>query len=110
MGKNSPVNFTSLNAATATGAGSSRWTRGAEKVTVELSWTGQPTAVSVTLEKRIGTGVWTVVGSAMTDAPADADDQFMYDFNEMDGEIRLNLGTLTDGTAPTCTGIIRLGG
>lgn len=110
MGKNTAVNFTSLNAATAAANGSSRWTRGREGLSVGLNWTGTPTAVNVVLEKRIGTGDWTQIGEAMTDAPGDADADFDYQFNEVDGEVRLRLVTITAGTNPTCTGIIRLGG
>lgn len=107
-----PRTFTSLDAVTAAANGSSRRTRGPERITVELNWTGTPTAVDVRLESRIGSGDWTQIGrdDQMTDAPADADADFLYQFQAVDGEIRLRLVTMTGGTSPTCTGKIRLGG
>jgi len=109
---NTPEDFTSLDAATAAANGSSRYTRGPERLTVELNWTGTPTGCNVRLETRIGSGDWTQIGSdtVMADAPADADADFLYQFPAVDGEVRLRLVTITGGTSPTCTGKIRFGG
>lgn len=97
------VTFLSLNAVTATGAGVSRGIEGRNIISWSYEVTGGPTAISIQLEGRIGRAgtyrilsgpIATLGGDIVTGIDANVD------------EVRLNLVTLTGGTAPTVTGRI----
>jgi hypothetical protein len=94
--------MTSLAAATATGAGTSfNLGCAVNTVGVQITDTGAPAAISVTLQASYDLGgTWTNVGSAITAVGVTV---FQ---NVCAPMLRLNLGTLTGGTSPTVTGIM----
>lgn len=99
---------TSLNAANATGNGSTITVpiglEESNNVGVWLTYTGTPTTTSVTLQASPDNGAnWFTVGSALTGNTAQA---ATYTIPPGSYQVRLNLGTLSGGTAPTVTGLI----
>lgn len=91
----------SLNAVTATGAGPSfALGSGCDTFCVQIVTTGSPT-ISVTLQGSIDGATWVTLGSAITATGL----SFFTGVGPVPF-VRLNLGTLTGGTAPTVTGWI----
>jgi len=96
-----------LNAATATGA-SLTWAvrMKPRNHTVQFTITGAPTAVTVDLEGSLDDITWTSLASHVTSAGELAAAAAM--FHVVDKPVRytrINLTTLTGGTAPTITAL-----
>lgn len=115
-----PRRVVSLVAATATGAGRAIRTAGMNHYTFEAVVTGQPTSAIIQLQGRIGvptklpqddTTPWSDIGTALDVTPPAATDPSTTVSAKYDGpynELRLNLTTLTGGTAPTVTGTLMI--
>lgn len=97
--------FVSLNAANATGAGTTisvpLYLEETNNVGVFLTYTGTPTTTSTTLQCTDDGSTWYTVGSALTGNTAQA---ALFTVPPGAISVRLNLGTLSGGTAPTVTG------
>lgn len=98
----------SLNAVTATGAGSavelSRFASNTNSIGVYLSSTGSPTTVSITVEMSPDGSAWfTLQGSTLSSATAACQN---YSIPPGASQVRVRLNTLTGGTAPTVTATI----
>src|SRR5689334_9677379 len=106
------VDMAAATAAPAKGKGCKQ--RGEEAIGIKVNWTGQPTAVAITIEARLTeSGDWTQVPTSapITDAPGDADADFEYSIAKgYYGIIRSSLDTMTAGTNPTCTVTFVFGG
>lgn len=93
------VEYRLLNAVTATGAGTA-YSSKVEPVSIawQITATGSPTGVSVTLEGSNDNSTWTVLDtSTITTEETRQATGRPFKF------IRANLGTLTGGTTPTVT-------
>jgi predicted RNA-binding protein YlqC (UPF0109 family) len=100
--------YKSLNAVTSTGAGSSNDYSGLVMYhTVQVTYTGSPTAVTVDLEGTLDGTTWFQLATHPADAGEITANGFM--FHVIDRVVlatRANLTTLTGGTAPTVTGFV----
>ena len=94
--------FVSLNAVTATGAGSELETPVSENYTIQLKHTGSPTSVIVDVEGSVNGRDWVQVAQHTMAA---SDDMFHVAGKPL-RNIRLNLTTLSGGSSPTVTGLI----
>ena len=96
-----------LNAATATGVGTAKdFSRLIDKHALQVTTTGDPTAVTVTLEGSLdGTNFFTVGTHAFVAADITADGAMFFDVDSPCLHVRVNLTVLTAGTAPTVTAI-----
>lgn len=95
-----------LAAATATGAGASvRLKKVVQEHTVQALITGSPTAVTVSLESSLNDGVtWNAIGTYPFAAGDLTAGSVMYHVIDKPAElVRMNLTSLTGGTAPTVT-------
>lgn len=89
--------LTSLDAATATGAGAELSCLGARSYALDVRVTGAPTSFSVALEGTVNGTDWTTVGTAATAAG------LTWAVDKPVARVRANLTALTGGTAPTVT-------
>jgi hypothetical protein len=100
--------FTSLNAATATGAGSEFTASQAGDTRSGFTWTvvvtGSPTAVVVNLEGSIDGANWFTLDTCNATTS-----EMRHVINKDVVSLRANLATLTAGTAPTVTARIYKG-
>lgn len=94
--------FTSLNAATAVGAGSSRDLEGSfTNHTMVVTATGNPTQVTVALEGSLDGSNWLAIGGGVNCVPPLA-----IGNSRTVRYVRANLTALVGGTSPTVTAII----
>jgi hypothetical protein len=93
--------FASLNAATATGAGTSRDLEGLYRyVTMAMSATGSPSTVNIDLEgSHDGTNWVVLTGAALSQGAVSVNAHLIR-------YVRANLKTLTGGSSPTVTATI----
>ncbi len=96
-----------LAAATATGVGAIKsFNLLIDKHALQVTTTGDPTAVTVTLEGSLdGTNFFTVGTHAFVAADITADGAIFFDVDSPCLSVRVNLTVLTAGTAPTVTAI-----
>lgn len=89
--------LTSLDAATATGAGAELSCLGARSYALDVRTTGTPTSFSVSLEGTVNGTDWVAIGSAVTAAG------LTWQVDKPAARVRANLTALTGGTAPAVT-------
>lgn len=94
-----------LNAATATGAGSTVRTNGFRTYSIQVISTGSPDAVKVNVEGSNDGATWFVIGAWDSSTPQTSGDIVVIKDSPC-LYIRPNLATLTNGTAPTVTAYI----
>ena len=96
-----------LTAATSTGAGPAKdFSKLIDKHSLQVTTTGDPTAVTVTLEGSLdGTNFFTIGTHAFVAADITADGAMFFDADKPCLHVRANLTVLTAGTAPTVTAI-----
>lgn len=96
-----------LNAATATGASTTHVVRMKPRNhTVQFTITGAPTAVTMDLEGSLDDTTWISLAShIMTAAELTATAAMFHVVDKPVRYVRLNLTTLTAGTAPTVTAL-----
>lgn len=103
------MSFISLSAATSTGAGSELTSDVRPSATVQISITGAPSAVTVTLEGSIDGHNWDIVDTHIMSAGELTALGAIYGVADTPLKYRrLNLTTLTGGTAPTVTGYVQV--
>ena len=96
-----------LNAVTSTGAGSSWPLRmGVKEHTVQATFTGNPTAVSIILEGSLDEQTWyqLAVHNALGDDITNQQTMF-HVTSKLVNAVRINLSTLTGGSSPTVTAL-----
>jgi len=96
-----------LVAVTSTGAGPAKhFSKLIDKHILQVTTTGNPTAVTITLEGSLdGTNFFTVATHAFVAADITADGAMFFDVDKPLLHVRVNLTVLTNGTAPTVTAI-----
>jgi hypothetical protein len=101
-----PIAFTSLNAVTGTGAGGYPALNMPRSIhSMQVSFTGAPTAVIVNLEATINGTDWRVIATFDTGGGSVSGDILTVDeFPCLN--VRANLTTLTAGASPTVTACI----
>ena len=96
----------SLNAATATGAGTAFYSsRPRRVVSMQVSFTGSPSAVKVYLQGTIDGTNWFTIATFDTGA-SNANGDIVTSSAHVVVGVRANLDTLTAGTSPTVSAVI----
>lgn len=93
------LKYTSLAAATATGAGAQMDASGSRTYTLDVRTTGSPASFTVALEGTLDGTNWTSIGTTSTTGRTRFADSPVK-------TIRANLTALSGGTSPTVTAVI----
>jgi len=101
-----------LSSVTTTGAGNSWGVRmGVMEHTVQCTFTGNPTAVTIELEGSLDNETWYQLAGHKVSTGDITDSKTMFHVtSKLVTYVRLNLTTLEGGTAPTLTAIYEGGG